>query len=238
MAIERGVLRALQEAEKGSKQELQATALKAVLDAVKADGFRDIPVEEARKSTPTKETQAEISRFSEEARKALEAEGYHIYELTGQSLASLRDQGKPFQSTWHKDYPEFEVATSRLSEVALNPDSLFLPDSNRKTLAKQQEMVAIFSQELSGKIPGVQAIIGEAPDYEELAFTHLDSTGDRLFGEKYSYNYTRTVTTTDESWVAHVGRFRADRGLLVSRWYRDESADGLFVAPLVVPAGK
>lgn len=39
--IERAVMQALHEAQKGSKQELQANALKAVLEAVKADGFVD-----------------------------------------------------------------------------------------------------------------------------------------------------------------------------------------------------
>ena len=42
--IEQGVLIALHNAEPGSKQELQAKALRGVLDAVKADGFQDTPL--------------------------------------------------------------------------------------------------------------------------------------------------------------------------------------------------
>src|SRR3990172_7228083 len=50
-----------------------------------------------------------IQRFSQEQKEALKKEDYVVYELTGQSIASLRGQGKPFWSTWHKDYPDFEA---------------------------------------------------------------------------------------------------------------------------------
>ncbi len=33
---------------------------------------------------------AEVARFSPEAREALEAKGFRVYELTGQSISSLR----------------------------------------------------------------------------------------------------------------------------------------------------
>lgn len=187
---------------------------------------KDIPL-------PTKEVLLEINRFTPEARKALEKKGYLIYELSGQSIRTLRNADKPFWSTWHKDYPVLEDMRSRITEVAFNPSQLFIPGSNNKTLKEQEDMVEQFSKGL--KVKGAEAIIGEMPDYVELAFTHLDSTGDRLFGEKYSFNYTRTVTPTSEFVVALVGCFDADYGLHVNRWDRDRGRDGLYVAPLVVP---
>ncbi len=179
----------------------------------------------------------EIVRFAPEARKKLTEAGYAIHALTGRSIKTLQDAGKPFWSTWHKDYPELEAMRSRLSEVAVNPAQLFLPDSNGKTLAEQEEMVKKFSQGLAkkGKIDGVEAVIGEMPDYVELAFTHLEATGDRLFGQKYGYNYARTKTPTSESYVADVGRFHADGGLRVSYWLRGRGNGLVFAAPLVVP---
>lgn len=177
---------------------------------------------------------AEVTRFSPEAREALEAKGFRVYELTGQSIASLREQGKSFWSTWHKGYPEFEALASRHSEVAIDPKKLFIPRSNNKTLEQQLEAVAKYSDSLG--IQGVEAILGEVPDYTELVFAHLDKTGQRLFGEKYDYNYTRTQTRV-ESVVANVGHFGADDGLDVSGWNPDYRDVVLHAAPLVVPTG-
>ncbi len=180
-----------------------------------------------------REYRSHIQEFTPEARKSLEDKGYIIYPLMGQSIETLRDGGKRFWSTWHKDFPELEEMKSRLYQVAINPEQLFLPDSNRKTLKEQEQMVKKFSRSL--EVDGVEAIVGEIPDYAELAFSHFDATGGRLFGQVYDYNYTKTVTSTGGSDVAHVGRFDADSGLAVFSWNRGEGRDDLFVAPLVVP---
>ena len=191
--------------------------------------FGDVPL-------PTVEVRGETKRFSPEVRKALEKEGYLIYTLTGQSIKSLREAGRKFSSTWHKGYPDFEALTSRLSEVAIDPNKLFLPDSNNKTLVEQEKMVEEFSQKLSKKVEGVEAIIGEAPDYVELAFVHLDATGEYLFGKKYNFDYARTKTQAGGPCVVRVGYFRPDYGLYVSFWDRVHGYGNVWAASLVVPA--
>lgn len=94
-------------------------------------------------------------------------------------------------------------------------------------------MVEKFSRDLN--IQGAEAIIGEMPDYVELASTHFDETGVRLFGKDYGFDYARTITPTGGTDVASVGHFCADDGLGVCDWDRDDGGGGLFVAPLVVP---
>lgn len=185
----------------------------------------------------SKEQQEEVLRFSQEARQGLEKEGYLIYKLGGQSIRSLKEQGKRFDSTWHRDFPHFEALTSRVSEVAINPNQLFLPNSNRKTFKQQEEIVKGLFEELSRRIPSVEAIIGEVPDYLELAFNHLRETSGRLFGEEYKYGYTRTKTPTEASLMAGVGNFDARLGLDIKRWGRDNgAANDLWITALVVPA--
>lgn len=191
------------------------------------------PVEQP--SLKSAETPVEIKRFSKEAREVLEKQGYVIYGLTGQSLKTLRDSGRKFWSTWHKELPDFEALGSMHSEVAINPNNPFLPKSNNKILAQQEEMVEKFSQELGKKVPGIKAIIGQAPDYEELAFVHLDATREYLFGAKDNYDYARTKTPTSHSHVASVGHFLADHGLRVSHWRDAFGHDHVPAAPLVVP---
>ena len=97
-------------------------------------------------------------------------------------------------------------------------------------------MVADFSKKQFGKkVKGVEAIVGEAPDYVELVFAHLDATGVRLFGKDYDYRYTRTKTPTVGSRVADVGRFNADYGLHVDNLRRGSGNSHVWVSPLVVP---
>ena len=184
------------------------------------------------------EQPVEIKRFSQEAREALEKQGYIIYGLTGASIKSQREAGRPFRTPLLADHTGFTALQSMQSEVSINPDKLFLPESNNRTLAKQEEMVDKFSQELNEKVPGVKAIIGQAPDYVELSFQHFDATKDRLFGEKYGYNYTRTKTPTDDTYVAGVGGFEVLNGLNIGRWAPDgfiSRGISLYVVPLVVP---
>jgi hypothetical protein len=199
-----------------------------ISNVLKARG-KDVPL-------PKEATPVEVRRFSQEAKGALEKEGYKIHTLTGQSIASLHEAGRKFWTTWHKDNPQFEALTSMQSEVAVNPSQLFLPKSNNKTLTQQEEMISKFSQKLGKKIPGVEAIMGGVPDYVDLAFTHLDATGERLFhGENYDYDYARSNTPTAAGQVARVGYFNSVDGLHVSDWRSDRGHARVFAAPLVVP---
>lgn len=184
------------------------------------------------------EVRGDTKRFSPEQHATLEKLGYRIYTLTGQSIKSLREAGKPFWSTWHKYYPDFETLPSRHSEVAINPNQFLLPDSNWKTLPEQEAIVAEFSHRLNQNVKEVEAIIGEASDYVELAFVHLDATGEYLFGKKYSFDYARTKTHVGDLGVALVGGLGPDGGLGVRSWRRVHGDGGVWVAPLVVSSKK
>lgn len=223
--------------------EVQQFAIKNALRTLSDGGVVDPGAEViiaalSRHLESTEQIAIEPLRFSQEARESLAAADYRIYTLTGQSIRTLKEAGRQFWSSWHNDYPHFEALSSQQSEVAIpaDPKNLFLHESNNKTLEEQEEMVKNFSQELGKKISGVQAIIGEVPDYIELAFQHLDATSkeeneDNLFGEKYA----RTKTPTVGSFVAYIGSFGAGR-LGVGRWDRGDGDGNVFVAPLVVPA--
>lgn len=172
-------------------------------------------------------------RFSEEQRKGLERQGYRIFLiLTGKSVSNLIESGRDIGGgEYDPDTP-----SSMHSEVAINPDSLFLPDSNWKTLAKQEEMVEKFSQELGGEIPGVKAVIGQLPDYTELIFRYLDATGSHdLFGRGDTMKFIATKTPIDNSSdFAMVGHLGSQNDLPIFRVY-DHRREDSYVFPLVVP---
>lgn len=222
------------------ENELRATGNPADLEladrvaAILKDRGKDLP-------QPTKEGQPEIKRFTSEAREALEKQGYIVYSLTEKSIKTIIELGRPIRSSWHKDYPDFEAHGSMRSEVAINPKALFLPESYDKTLPQQEAMVAEFSQVLEKKVPSVKALIGDAADYVELVFLHLDATRRSqskavyLFGERNYYNETITKTPVGDSSVARVGSFTTNEGLRIGYLDTGDGHPLVSAAPLIIP---
>lgn len=217
-----------------SEQRLRGNIAAAEMARVLREQYGDLPLPGTNHTDA--ESSSDILQFSDQSKEALIKLGYRIYPFTGQSIKSLREAGKPFWVTWHQDYHDLENFPARLSEVAINPDpkKFFLSESNNRTLEQQIKLMEEFSKKLTTRIPGVKAVLGEAPDYIELVFAHLDKSGVRLFGEKYDHNYTRTVTRVG-SFSVDVGRFRVDDDLRVDNWFFDRGYNSLWAAPLVVP---
>jgi len=172
--------------------------------------------------------------FSPEQRKGLERKGYLFYPLTGQTIASLRDAGCQFSSTWHEG-DSFETLASRRVEVAINPKRLFLSKSNEKTLDKQVAMIAEFGKKIGSEVAGTTAILGSVADYAEVYFAHLVQTEQLLFGKDFDYNSTRTETPTDKSNSVYVGQDYGHYGLNVHYMSQDDGHTCIWAAPLVVP---
>lgn len=171
--------------------------------------------------------------FSDEARRAFVQKDLTAIPLTGQSVRGYKELGKRFRSAWHDTRPEFELLPSRRSEVAFIP-GLFLPGSNNKTLEQQKQMVEEYSEELKKEIEGVEAIIGTAPDYIELALRYQEETGEYLFGKNYGGSYTRTTTQVYENLFACVGEFQV-AGLTILNRNPGDGFTQVSVAPLIVP---
>lgn len=188
-----------------------------------------LPVAESRIRRP----------LSTEEKEVLAKEGLTaVYPLTGESIADQKEKGRNFWYIVQSDNNSLVTLRSMIGDVAVDPrpDKFLLAKSNKLTLDQQLEMVAEFSHKLQRRLKtdSVEAILGQAPDYTELVFAHLDKTGQRFFGEKYSYNYARTQTPTVGSNVADVGGFDADNGLGVDGWRRGGGNGGVFAVPLVV----
>lgn len=183
---------------------------------------------------PPKEVPVQIARFSPEVHETLINNGYFIYPLTGKSIEEqqIKDGRLWFKS--HENLDSIIALQSDLTEVAINPKQLFLPNSGLKTLEEQIEMVRLFSELLSQDIQGVKAIIGGAADYVELVLSHRDNTGKHLFAKPY--HFTRTLTPVDESNSAIVGYNVLSCGLKISYCDPNIQSPGFRVTPLVVPA--
>ena len=180
------------------------------------------------------------SAFTPEQRHALERKGYFIYRLTGQSITTLRDAGHPFWSNLSGSTRfKIETISSLHTEVAINPQRLFLPNSNKRTMDVQLAMVAEFSEEIGREVHGTVAILGNDSDYAEVVFAHFTHTRQLLFEAKDAFdisNYTRTTTRIGGPSFVIVGGLDKNHGLFVSRMDCDEGRGNVWAAPLVVPA--
>lgn len=234
----------------------------------------------------TEVNKTEPVRFSDEAREWLEKEGYLIYTLTGQSIATLKDASRPlsiekslgsiiadlinttginpfapFATYKHygesvvepvyksRDWSSFENLSSRLSQVAIAVSELFIPHTDRKTLAQHLDIVSNYSQNLSLRVKDIQAVIGEAPDYLELISNHFDSTKSHLFMRpagtytpwKYPSVYTITPIWPYESHellasiTTNVYKTGACR-LTIDEKHALVQSVNTAIAPLIVPA--
>lgn len=173
-------------------------------------------------------------RFSREQREGLERQGYRIFLiLTGESIGDIGAE----RNVMNKGSEDpLDTLSSICSEVAVDPDNLFLPDSNYKTLVQQEKMVEKFSQGLGEKIPGVKAVIGQLPDYVELIYRHLDATkDDDLFKMVYARKFIITKTPMgDGSRIAVVGHLDPQHDLPI--FSAPNTGDEFScVFPLVVP---
>ncbi len=171
--------------------------------------------------------------FSDEQRKSLEMHGLQIFGLHGESIASLKTKNEPFWSNWH-DGLKMEFTCSRMSEVAIMVDNLFLPKSNNLTVFDQLLLVNKYSQEISKKIPGVHAVMGSAMDYLELNAYHRSEKGVGLFRNFGSFDNAATTTLTPDLQPLFVGESYAGSSVVSYRFGRSGFSD-IKVMPLVIP---
>ena len=178
---------------------------------------------------------SEIKKFSDEARASLIGQGFAIDVLTGQSIFSFRESGAIFfWANWHKNEPDLENIPSMKSEVAIKPTALFLPGSNNRSLPEQVEMTSKFSKELSGQIPGVEAVMGGMADYVDLFSTRI-LNHDFDIGLDNNYDFARSNTVTSDNKSVEVGLFHPMFGIRVFRDDPLEVSAYKFAAPLVIP---
>lgn len=183
--------------------------------------------------------------FTPETEHKLEEAGCLIYYLREQSVKDLRDAGKPLQSNEGQNHQKIDSNASRGTMVAFNPNQLLLPGSNQKNTVGQFKMVDQYSKILQQRLATrrIQLVPAQLPDWVELTIAHFEATGERLFGSKYDFAFTRTTTSTkmkmfmsEYPTVASLGNFDAEYGLEIRYWSPIYADSEFWVAPLIVPA--
>lgn len=151
----------------------------------------------------------ENAPFTPEAVDALTGFGFVMYPLT-RSIATIERQGGRFASPWVFDYL-LQHSLPQYSVVAIRPGD---------TLVFKDEKITIAGQVLTYRdkynIPDTKAVIGRAADVADLAFTHLEATGEYLLGEEHGSPLVYTKTPGLQTGEAiHVGGHHKELGLRI-----------------------
>lgn len=207
----------------------------------------------AEKGFEDHEVQNEITKFSPEARIAVEEARWPIFTLTGKSIRNLRQSGILTEPDEWLNQEYLETFPSRKSEVTV--ETLYLQNTFNKSMLEQQRVVERYSKELSTRIPDVEAVIGEASDYVEFDSLWIKRYGTHLFQYDVTLNpklpiprflkrwklfkdhiATRTVTPLNSprgSFVALVTYFNGH--IIIDGWPKEQGLHVCGVIPLIVP---
>ncbi len=99
-------------------------------------------------------------------------------------------------------------------------------------------MIKEFSEELAKKVKGVEAIMGQTPDYTELVLRHLWLTGDNLCSTSMRFARTKTrVVDGIHKPIFPVVNIFGDKYVNIGglEWNDPGYNIDIFAAPLIVP---
>lgn len=194
----------------------------------------------------------DITKFSPEAQRAIEKAHLSIFILTGKSINDLREAGVPIVPQW-PNQEHLETLPSRRSQVTV--ENLYPEYTFNKPMTEQQMLIERYSKRLSERIPDVEAVIGDAPDYVELNTLWIEKYGTPLFEFDVTLNnltilpkfirrlhlfkdhvVTRTATPLKSprgSFVAAVTYYNGMHH--VEGWPREQDLHICGVTPLIFP---
>ena len=163
-----------------------------------------------------------LKPFTLAEKKALGRNGHLIYPFSFQTIGTQIHTGKPFWYLFNGVDQQFKEVSSMVGEVAFipNPKRFYLPGSDYKTFDEQTELIEEYGRVLReglGLPDHIKAVMGQASDYAQLAFRHLEATERYLFGKRYGYYLAQSRTPTGSVGIASVGRFDINEGGLAVR---------------------
>ena len=195
-----------------------------------------------------------IPQFTHEDAEKLIQKGFHIFTLTGKNLNELATnfEVSPFSSFSKKFGKHIFFDPQGLSpnehsissEVAVftEPRKILLNRSSRKTYPERLKRVSEYSRSLQKELDTkhLKAIMGNIPDYVELAFLFKKQTDKQLFNFKsYCHIFVETRDTVKRGYRAIIGQ--SGRSGYSPNVYDDfypsnERHGNVFVYPIIVPS--
>ena len=194
-----------------------------------------------RRITPvlTVEQSAEINKFIHEDMLLLKGLFYKIYDVKHKSLAQMLAEdghsGKEQHFGAVNPYKSLKDSMAIATQVAINPNQLYIPDSNLLTLDERVALIKKINFSLIEEgIEGFKAIMPDVSTLSQLDLMYQEETGKKLIVGLYACATTETVG----SQVSSVGRIKRNGKLAVISCSRDRDNRNVFVVPVFVPVLK
>ncbi|MDO8658471.1 MAG: hypothetical protein Q7K55_07045 [Candidatus Levybacteria bacterium] len=125
------------------------------------------------------------------------------------------------------------------SEIAVNPQGFYSPDTNNKTMEEHREMNEDDTQRLRAEA-GTDGFLKRLGEYDEVVGAynaHLHATGQRLI-QKYDLSHVRTKTpvTNDPTRTICVGDPTDSAGITSVEAKKEDRYLTIYLADLIFPA--
>jgi len=184
----------------------------------------------------------EILNFYPEDARRLEHAGSKIYILSGRSIGDFVSKGLKLEGIAE---PELLKLTSIRSQVAIDPDNIFIPNSGNKTKEQQVKLASSYASDLIRRIKSPFAVdFGSVADWVELSYEHHKATGKWLFDLKTLKGAYFTATNTEDNLPGgiireyYVGCPWSNGDIRVTRVLKNQpKAKALCAAVLIKPIG-
>lgn len=190
----------------------------------------------------TSEVLKNVKRFPpKQKRKLMGSGGFDenaFFQLTGQSLKTLRTVGFQLGSEWQNQNPQIEGLISRRTEVVIDPDGLILPKSTSSYNVQKDLQRNVLEARKKG-VGKVEIIELEALDVIEADLEHLQRTGQHLLGGEYIGHYILTKTSVrldkEESSIV-IGIPFGFNKMIIRCWPKDKApTDSMHPAFAIAP---
>lgn len=207
--------------------------------------FGDITAEDFQVQYETRSdtTSTDLIQFTSEALDILK-EGRKLYDLRGRTLRDFITEGRLTTAATYsfKDHPALLDMPSIRTQVAFDPNNLFLTNLMPHGMGQLTSALGEYNQVLSRQIPDVVAVMGGVQTWIDLLFQDLDDTGKPLLRDSIFPTYyivTSTPFPTLENYTVAISAISDRHGprfhCFNNSWGFGGSEDYGSAAPLIMP---
>ncbi len=186
-----------------------------------------------------------FNSFSESSVEWCRANRVELFQLSGQSLSSLKEAGKLF---WDRIPEEIQEVKSVQTVVGIDLDHISLKGTNWPLTGVQSQILfANYKTSVEQLSKDLTVIKGNIADYAEAAFRFYESTGMKLFDGKYAKTTTSETSGMFKNRIYEIGDDtpenivndfshpkREEYGLRIKSWFTNGRGTYTFVFPLLV----
>lgn len=189
--------------------------------------------------TQLAERSPDIEKFDPQTTESLQGHGLYVCTLTGRTPEDISNAAEMGISIRFKNFESLFVPSKR-TQIAFDPNTPFLPGSNKLTFRQQMKRLADLNRMVQEEMPQIKAIAGSVSDWMEAAAVYYSATRQIIFSKRHGFKYTTTSTRDKNRNILEIGgagKVGCIPVLDIKTHYPKEMFRSVFLMPMFVPAG-